>query len=122
MPGVTVKAHDNARGPTQTTRTNAEGLYQFYFLLPGSYSLSFAHPGFEDATRTLEVSLGPPVSLNIRLQIASQRSKVQVTDQVALVRAENGDVSATLNSTQISQVPNPGNDLTYIVQTAPGTI
>lgn len=122
MPGVTVKAHDNVRGLTKTTTTNAEGLYQFYFLLPGSYSLSFAHAGFQEATRPVAVSLGPPVSVNIRLDISPQRIKIQVTDQVELVRAENGDVSATMNRTQISQVPNPGNDLTYIVQTAPGMI
>jgi hypothetical protein len=27
-----------------------------------------------------------------------------------------------MNMTQISEVPNPGNDLTYIAQTAPGAI
>ncbi len=31
-------------------------------------------------------------------------------------------VSATMNQKQISEVPNPGNDLTYIVQTAPGAV
>ena len=31
-------------------------------------------------------------------------------------------MSSTMNSLQIAQVPNPGNDLTYIAQTAPGAI
>ncbi len=37
-------------------------------------------------------------------------------------KAENGDVSATMNQKQVSELPNPGNDLTYIVQTAPGVV
>src|SRR5260370_12293214 len=41
---------------------------------------------------------------------------------MTLLQAENGDVSTTMNLTQISQVPNPGNDLTYIAQTSPGAI
>src|SRR5207244_7519956 len=39
-----------------------------------------------------------------------------------LIEAENGDVSATMNQEQISEVPNPGNDLTYVAQTAPGVV
>jgi hypothetical protein len=45
-----------------------------------------------------------------------------VTDEVPLLQAENGDVSTTMNRLQISEVPNPRNDLTYIAQTAPGAI
>src|SRR6266852_5272369 len=67
-------------------------------------------------------SLGPPVSVNVTLAIPKVRSDITVTDEAPLVHAENGDVSATMNQKQISEVPNPGNDLTYIVQTAPGVV
>jgi len=49
-------------------------------------------------------------------------SEITVTSEAPTVQAENGDVSVTLNQKQISEVPNPGNDLTYIVQTAPGVV
>src|SRR5258708_28463334 len=38
------------------------------------------------------------------------------------MQAENGDVSTTVSRQQITEVPNAGNDLTYIAQTAPGAI
>jgi hypothetical protein len=41
---------------------------------------------------------------------------------VPLIQAENGDVSTTMSQVQVSEVPNPGNDLTYIAQTAPGAV
>jgi hypothetical protein len=47
---------------------------------------------------------------------------IAVAAEAPFVQAENGDFSATLNQKQISEVPNPGNDLTYIVQTAPGVV
>ena len=59
---------------------------------------------------------------NITLEIATQSTTVKVTEAVPVLQAENGDVSTTINQMQISEVPNPGNDLTYIVQTAPGAI
>jgi len=122
VPEVIVHAHDDSRGAAQTTTTNAEGTYQFSFLLPGRYTLTFTHAGFEIAARKLDVPLGPPVTLNVRLQIVTKQTTVHVTEEAPLIKAENGDVSASLNRSQISQVPNPGNDRTYIVQTAPGMI
>jgi hypothetical protein len=122
IPGAIVEAQDDSKGSTQKTVANAEGLYLFPFMAPGSYTLTFTHPGFEAVTRKLEVPLGPPATLNVRLKIATARTMVQVTEEAPLIKAESGDVSTTLSRRQISQVPNPGNDRTYIVQTAPGMI
>jgi hypothetical protein len=117
-----VDLKDNAKGTRLSTKTTAEGAYLFSFLLPGSYTLSVTHPGFQTATRALDVLLGPPATLNVRLAIASASNTINVTEEAPLIKAENGDVSTTVDRQQVSQVPNPGNDLTYIAQTAPGTI
>jgi hypothetical protein len=70
----------------------------------------------------VEVPLGSHATLNIVLKIALQRSTIQVTEQAPLIRAESGDVTATINRQEIDELPNPGNDRTYIVQTAPGMV
>ncbi len=56
------------------------------------------------------------------LKIAAVSNEMTVADEAPLLQAENGDASATMNQKQISEVPNPGNDLTYIVQTTPGVV
>jgi hypothetical protein len=66
--------------------------------------------------------LGTPVTVNIRLEIAKANIQLSVTAEAPLVQADNGDVSTTMSQTQISELPNPGNDLAYIAQTAPGAI
>jgi hypothetical protein len=72
--------------------------------------------------RVVNVLLGPPGTVNVTLEIANASSEITVTDEVPLIQAENGDVSTTMTLLQVSQLPNPGNDLTYIVQTAPGVV
>jgi hypothetical protein len=84
--------------------------------------LTVSHGGFRTESRTVNVLLGPPVSVNVTLQLAQARTSVSVIEEAPLVNVENGDVSTTMNARQISEVPNPGNDLTYIAQTAPGAI
>ena len=117
-----VDLRDIARGTTQSARTDQNGLYRFFFLSPGRYILVVTHDGFREERRTVDVLLGPPVTVNVTLTIAQASSEITVADEVPLIQAENGDASATISQSQIPEVPNPGNDLTYIVQTTPGVV
>ena len=120
--GATIEIKNNSKGTTQSTNTDRQGSYRFFFLAPARYTLTASHGGFRTESRALTVLLGPPVSVNVTLQLATAEAKVSVVADAPLVHAENGDVSATMSQRQISEVPNPGNDLTYIVQTVPGVI
>ncbi len=122
LPGADVGIRDHNKGTTQSTRTDRQGEYEFFFLSPSRYTLTVAHAAFRTESRDVNVLLGPPVSVNLVLEVANTSTSVTVTAEAPLLHAENGDVSATMNQKQISEVPNPGNDLTYIVQTAPGVV
>ena len=123
VPDAVVELKDNWKGDTQSTRTDGEGVYQYSFLRPGSYVLTVTHPGFRATSRNLYVSLGPPGTLNVQLALESSPGfTLRVTDETPLLKAENGDASATIVQLQVSQVPNPGNDLTNVAQIAPGVI
>ena len=122
VPTAGVEIRDTAKGTTQSTKTDREGVYRFFFLAPGRYTLAVTRGGFRKESRAVNVPLGPPVSVNVALAVAQASTSLTVTEEAPLVQAENGDVSTTMNQTQISEVPNPGNDLTYIAQAAPGVV
>src|SRR5438552_15927854 len=122
VPKAEVEIEDNAKGTIQSTKTDYEGVYRFFFLAPGRYTLTVTHAGFRDEKRGMNVLLGPPVSVNVTLEITKASTSVTVTEEAPLIQAENGDFSTTMNQKQIGEVPNPGNDLTYIAQTAPGVV
>jgi len=122
IPGAFVEINDVAKGILETTKSNDIGAYQFSFLLPGRYTLKVAHLGFQQEQRTVSVQVGPTVTVNITLQIASARSEISVTDEAPLIQADNADVTTTITQKQVSETPNPGNDLTYIAQTTPGAV
>src|SRR6266851_1060666 len=122
VPNAAVEIKDVAKGTTDSTKTNGEGVYQFSFLRPGKYALSVTDPGFQEERRSVTVQVGPPVTVNITLQVAKTSSEITVSGEAPIIQAETGDVSTTVNQKQISEVPNPGNDLTYIVQTTPGVV
>ncbi|MFL6352264.1 MAG: carboxypeptidase-like regulatory domain-containing protein [Bryobacteraceae bacterium] len=122
VPDAAVKITDLDRGTTDSTKTNGEGTYQFSFLRPGPYALTITHSGFREERRTVTIQVGSSVTVNITLQVAETSSEITVSDEAPIIQAENGDVSATVTQKQVSEVPNPGNDLTYAAQLAPGAV
>ena len=122
MPNADVEIMDVNKGTTESTKTDRDGVYRFFFLSPSQYSLTVEHDGFRKESRNVTVLLGTPVTVNITLEIAKANMQLFVTAEAPLVQADNGDVSITMSQRQISELPNPGNDLTYIAQTAPGAI
>jgi hypothetical protein len=122
VPDADVEIKDNAKGATQSTKTDREGVYRFFFLAPARYVLTVTHSGFRKENRAVNVLLGPTGTVNVALEIEKASTTVNVTSEAPLIQAENGDVATTASQKQISEVPNPGNDLTYIAQTAPGVV
>src|SRR6266403_5439077 len=113
VPDANVEARDSTKGTTDSTKTSSDGVYQFPFLRPAKYVLSVTHTGFQEERRSVTVEVGPSVTVNITLRVATASSEITVTDEAPIIQAGNADVSTTMNQTQVSEVPNPGNDLTY---------
>ena len=122
VPDAVLELRDNAKGTILVTKTDAEGTYLFSFLLPGKYNLKVARQGFKTTEVPVNVLLGPPITLNIKLTIAPASTSITVTGEPPLIYADNSDASTTKTELQVSEIPNPGNDLTYIAQTAPGVV
>jgi hypothetical protein len=122
VPDAHVEVKDRSKGTIHSTKTDGQGVYWFFFLGPSQYTLTVSHEGFRPESRAVDVLLGVPGTLNMTLEVAKANTEILVTGEAPLVQAENGNVSATINHKQISELPNPGNDLTYIAQTAPGVV
>jgi hypothetical protein len=91
VPDAAVEIMDNAKGTTQSTKTDREGVYQFSFLAPGRYTLTVTHAGFREEKRAMNILLGPTVSANVTLQVANVSTRVSVIAEAPLLQAENGD-------------------------------
>ena len=87
---------------------------------PGTYTVTAAAQGFQGREQRVAVTVGQATTVNSQLALASASQTVEVTAEGGVVQTENGNVSTTFTPAQIANLPNPGNDLSYIVQTAPG--
>src|SRR6185436_15579241 len=119
---ATVTAKNAETGTTQTQNTNAQGAYRFSLLSPGTYTVSASAKNFQSTQRQTTVSIGQASTLSFQLTLGTTEQIVEVTGEGSTVQSENANLSTTFTTDQIALVPNPGNDLSYIVQTAPGAV
>jgi len=122
VPGAKVALRDETKGNTQASVTNKDGVYHFYLLSPGPYTVTVTAAGFETYTRHSNVAVGQIVTLSVQMTLGSATTSVTVTEAAPLLQTDNGDTATTVSQQQVSNVPNPGNDLSAIAQLAPGAI
>jgi hypothetical protein len=122
MPGIAVTLKSVDKGFTQATKTNAQGAYQFPLLEPGTYSINVVAAGFKALSANTTVSVGQNAIVNAKLEVGAAGTTVEVSGEAPLLQSETSEISTTFNEREITEVPNPGNDLSFIAQTAPGSV
>jgi|HubBroStandDraft_1064217.scaffolds.fasta_scaffold05548_3 hypothetical protein len=121
--GAKITLTETASGEAQTVTSSSSGIYGFSLLKPGRYTLSVTQQGFKTSATGVEVVLGQIVAVNIKLETGSVSTTVEVTtEQGAQLQTEDANITTTFDSRQMQETPNPGGDVTYIANSAPGIV
>src|SRR5580693_877490 len=118
--GAVVNLKNQSTSEIQSATTGTTGAYQFTLLKPGIYVVSVSQTGFKQVTETVEVLLGQTALASIKLEVGATSETITVTEQGALLQTEDANISSNFDTNQIQNIPNPGGDITYVAQTAPG--
>ena len=122
IPNAAVTLKSDATGATQTHSTNDQGTYRFSLLSPGAYTVSVSASSFQTSQQSTSVGVGQTTTLNVQVQLSSATQTVEVSAGADVVQTQNADLTTSFSAEQIAEVPNPGNDLSYILQTSPGAV
>ncbi len=122
LPNVTVTLKSVEKGNTQTGTTNSQGAYRFSLLSPGNYTISAEAPSFKTTSVSQQVSVGAVAITNIKMELGSTGVTVEVSGEAPLLQADSSEISTTMNTLAVQSLPNPGNDLSFIAQSAPGSV
>ena len=123
IPGAQVKAIEVNTGAVRIVQSNADGRFLFSQVNPGTYRIEVHSDEFGLAqSQPTSVSVGQTVTVNFTLFPAATEQTVEVREQFGLMSLENPNTSTTLEAKTIKNLPNPGQDLTYVAQFAPGAL
>ncbi|MFY9672998.1 MAG: carboxypeptidase-like regulatory domain-containing protein [Terriglobales bacterium] len=123
VPGATVTITNHETGLKRSARTDDAGRFNFPQLKPGTYSVTVEDQGFKPGKNDNVVAgLGQKQTVDFTFQVARSNEVVEVSSEAPLINPENANTSTTLSAPALEDLPNPGGDLTYPLQFAPGAL
>src|ERR1700730_9866555 len=120
--GATVTMISKETNRTQTATTDDAGVYNFLSLPPGRYTLTAEASGFKKKTLSdLTVSAEKIQAVNISLELGDVSQSVTVNGDVTPPLAtETGQVSGTLTSREVHNLPALGRARFHLLRLAQG--
>jgi hypothetical protein len=104
--GATVTVKSAASGSEFKTITSNQGTYNISSLGAGKYVVVVTASGFKNATvQDIEIDAGTPATVNVTLEVGQANETVVVQGGAEIVQTQTANVSTTLNSNQILNLP-----------------
>jgi len=118
---VVLKATDSDF--SKTTKTNADGDFQFDAVPLGEYTVTVSKDGFTAQQQKITVLSGAAPILHVEMQLATQTQTVTVTSEVPPAQTESITPTTLTTQLQIAQTPgaSQANSLAMITNYVPGT-
>ncbi len=123
LPGATVTITNTETGLKRSATTDGTGRFNFPQLKPGMYTVKAEEEGFQSQQNgAVSSSLGQRQTVDFTLKVAPSKQTVEVSSEAPILNPQNANTSTTLNAQALENLPNPGGDLTYPLQFAPGAL
>src|SRR6267143_3948015 len=104
LPGVTIKAVNEASGNSFEAVTDVRGAYRIALRI-GVYNITATLAGFGAATRTVELLVGQTAVLNMQLAPSAVAESITVSAQAPLLATTTSSVSGNIDPKQMSELP-----------------
>jgi hypothetical protein len=106
VPGATVVATHEQTGVRAQTSTSSAGNYVILNLGVGTYQLSVTSPGFKNWTRTgIILSADETARADVALEVGSAKESIEVKSAVAALKTETTEVSTTMETKLVADLP-----------------
>lgn len=120
VPNAKVTITNQATGSARTVLANAEGLYSAPALPPGTYEVRCEQEGFRVLLSRAEVQAGGTVTVNMQMQVGTNKEVVSVEATAAQLEYERNTVDGVVTRQQIQGLPLNGRSFLNLAMLEPG--
>jgi hypothetical protein len=122
VPNAKVTMKSETSGDIRTTVSNGSGYFTVTAVQPGTYSVSIEAPGFKTWQQTgIVFALGDSKTLpSVKLEVGQVSETVEIKAGADVVIPDNAEVSNTLNTGLVEDIPIIGRDAGELLKIMPG--
>jgi hypothetical protein len=121
MAGVKIRVSETNTGTKVESVSDTAGRFNVPFLLPGDYEIAATMDGFKESLRKgLHLGAGETPTVDIRMEVGTAQTAVEVTDVAPLVNSENASIGSAISTKEIEDLPSNGGTPMMVAQFAMG--
>ncbi len=118
--GAAITARSAATGRITATTTDDGGRFRFAALGIGGYEVRIHQPGFADAVRTVDLTLGAAFHLPITLALGSAQTVVEIHAPAPVIETDRSQIAATVDEQEVDDLPYNGRNFLDLALLVPG--
>ena len=119
--GVEIKVNHETTNTVAALRTDDSGNYAAPNLIPGAYTITAEHAGFNRRVyRGFTVQVGQTARLDITLDVGAVEQTVEVTSAIPMLHTEDATIGQVVVPQLIEALPQNGRNFAALAMSAPG--
>jgi hypothetical protein len=122
VPGAKITLVSKANGGTLSTSSTNAGFYVFPQIQPAQYVITVLASGFSDQTKTAELLVNLPATIDFTLSIKAESVKVDVSSAVETFNLTDGTIGNAVGNRTIEALPMEGRDPVSLLSLQPGVL
>lgn len=122
VPGAAITLHNEGTNAEIKLTSDSIGYYKAPLVSPGTYTVTIAATGFGVYTaKNVSVTVGSLSEISAALKAGSAAESVVVTSETAVMQFESPEISSTLTTNEIVNLPLNGGRWSNLALLTPGT-
>jgi len=120
VPNATITLTNVDNQVSQTTTSDASGVFRFASLSPGNYTVTASAQGFAQASTQIVVNAAETRNVSLTLSVGQVSTSVTVTTQSPLLDTGDSRNQQTLDQTALENLPLAARNPTALITLTPG--
>ena len=122
VPGAKITIVDAAKGATFTATATSSGSYTFAQIPPAKYTITVTAPGFGDQSKTAELLVNQPASIDFTLTVHASAETVDVSASAQTLNTTDATLGDSVSNAQIEAMPMDGRNPIGLLSLQPGVL
>lgn len=122
VPGATITLDNKAAGQMLTTTSKSSGEYQLLQIQPATYLITITAPGFGSQSKSAELLVNQPATINFALTVQSSNQVVDVTESAQTLNTVDASLGGAVDNQTIQALPSETRDVTDLLSLQPGVL
>jgi Carboxypeptidase regulatory-like domain/TonB dependent receptor len=122
VPGATITLNDSATGQTLKTTSGAGGEYQLLQIPPATYTIVVAAPGFGNQSKTAELLVNQPATIDFALAVNATTEVVNVSEAAQTLNTTDASLGGSADNATIQALPSETRNVPDLLSLQPGVL